>query len=378
MFSKEYEFVPLALVGANRESRAANLEETFPEMIPEAFPQVTPQDYVLVIQDPEYEDTAAAQRAMTVLRKEHDSARTIAGAAVDRLLGQFPGVDEGVPAIIMVFRHSGTQAVNKVDMLHKVEAPLPVLYKALHMYADMWMHGFYIDAAMLVNKEEPRVGIVRRVVDVVEQITDEQKFQIESLASNTRQLRWTDKSNRSRVPPPAEIRAFAQDLYSLYQSHLSDKAKDGVFESVVQRVEALVPMESVVKASVAQNEKREVINTILNDLNQLNTKSKFKTKSNNNNNSNNINPAVLRRVLARDREDVLEALLNRGGLTSRQAERLLDDLERHFGDRRPPRRSWMDMMFGRSPSRWGRRQGKSTRMRKITFEKMNEWRLRRH
>jgi hypothetical protein len=233
------------------------------------------------------------------------------------------------------------------------------------MYADMWMHGFFITAPMLVNDQEPRVGIARRVVDVVEQITDEQKFQIESLAANTRALRWTEKTNRSREPPEAEIRAFAQDLYSLYQSHLSDKAKDRVFESVVQRVEALVPMESVVKASVAQNEKREVIKSILNNV------------SNSNNNNNNINPAVLRRVLARDRDDVLDELRERGGLTSRQAERLLDDLERHFGDRRPPRRSWMDMMFGRSPSRWGRRQG-STRMRKITFEKMNEWRLRRH
>lgn len=368
MISANTQFVPMFLEGNNR---AANLKQTFPNMVPDDFPQATPQDYVLVIQDSEYEDTTTAERAVTALRKQHDSARTIAGAAVDRVLGGFPGIDEGVPAIIMVFRHSGKQDVNKVDMLTPLvvaEASLPVLYRALHMYADMWMHGFFISAPMLVNGEEPRVGIVRRSVDVVEQITEEQKFQIESLASNTKALSWTERtnrSNRSRVPPAAEIRAFAQDLYSLYQSHLSNKAKDGVFESVVQRVEALVPMESVVKASVAQNEKREVIKSILNNV------------SNSNSNNNNINPAVLRRVLARDRDDVLDELRERGGLTSRQAERVLDDLERHFGDRRPPRRSWMDMMFGRSPSRWGRRQG-STRMRKITFEKMNEWRLRRH
>jgi hypothetical protein len=379
--SNQFEYIGYGPL--NQQDPEANIRNDFGNNIPEIFPEVRATDYGVVVLNPAW-NTASPQRRqqqMTTWEKQHHQTRSLVGTgAVDEMVGMFETEEENSPAVVVIYRHA--RPATKVDTVRPEminEMGLQPCYQALLLFADMWLHGFHVDAALLINDTDVR-GVVShdRLVDVRAKTPNQaNKQKLNSLASNMRQLK---RPNRGGTPPPGEIRAFADDLDSLYESHLKDMVRNHVFEAVVDRVRQLVPIQQVVNDAVKNNTVREVADILLKN----NAKSNAKSNSNNNKTLDN---ETLRKILldSEDREEVVERLQSKGGLSPSQANKVLNDLERDIlgirRDRKAP--SWMEMMFGRrganrmlnrrSPSR-----GRGARMRKITFENMNQWRLRRH
>lgn len=375
-----YDYIGFALDPQRPE---ANLRDDYDNDIPEIFPEVKATDYGIIVLNTAWNASPQRRRQqMDVWEKQHRETRSLAGTGkVDELVGMFETEEDGAPAVVIIYRHP--RPTNKVAMVvpEMVEKMgLRACYQALLLFADMWLHGFHVDVAMLINDTDVR-GVVShdRLVDKVTTPANQvQKQKLDSLVSNMRQLK---RLNRQGTPPPGEIRAFADDLDSLYESHLADMVKNGVFVALVTRVRQLVPIQQVVNDAVKNNAVREVADTLL----------KNNAKSNANSNSNKtLNTETLRKILLdpEDREEVFERLQSKGGLSPSQANKVLDNLERDIlglpRNRKAP--SWMEMMFGRRGAdrllrrhrNQSERKGAGVRMRKITFDNMTQWRLRRH
>lgn len=344
-----------------------NLRGSFPN-VPPGFPKVLPTEYIVVLQDPSWNSPEKLEAIAARLPKHHDEVKRITKTRfIDEMVGAFPTEWEQEPSVVIVYRHgSSVRDVGLVDEETIRSMPLTMCHQILELCADMWMHGYTADYIVRINDDIRGASATRRLVEMLRNPTAETTQQVEALVQDVRQLRSRLPKNTMRQ---AEIRSLATDLWSLYQTSLRKHGRNTVFEAVVARIESLVPMETVVKEAVKNNERRDVVNAILN--------------TNNTNNTNKIDPTVLRHLLRdpEDREDVVRALQAKGGLSSRHAERLLDNLERDILGRTPTRApSWMEMMFGRRDAgRLSRKKTtKGTKIRKITFEPMKSWRVRRH